>query len=361
MSAVTTVATTTPATTSKEPSEGTMSQSTPWTSLDTTCIILCISVIIIHTYGIYLFFKTTRRNQNFDARNNNFEIISLSFSTIVMAVAYINHVIIASLKPALLVYSVIPIYMMSLPFYGSLIMLTLQRFFAIYFHLRYQSTFVYHKRKHMVIAFYACAGGFGIIDVGLYIAGEGKGVAIYLEKTVVMAALFATNVIFIVVYIYIFIKYKRASRHEQTSFYKPERSTFFTPIIIYVSLLIFGTIPYMFHSLVQGIQYVVIWFCLDSFSNSIVYLVLHPTIRDRWNFRRRTTAGVNTESITQQNNGNDNNDNKNSQNISNNNNGNTNNSNNNNNINNGNITNGNNNAKQSERGVSDIKTVVVTA
>ena len=315
---------------------------TTWTTLDSICIILCVFVIIIHMYGINLFFKTTRRKRNFDVRNTYFEIISLSISTIVMAAAYINHVIVASLKPALVIYTVIPIYIMTLPFYGSLIMLTLQRFFALYFHLRYQSTTMYRKRKHFVMAFYACAGVFGAIDAVIYLAGGGKAVAIYLEKTMIMASLFATNVTFIAVYIYIFIKYRRASRQEQTSFYKPKRTAFFTPVIIYISLLIFGTIPYMFHSLVQGVQYVVIWFCLDSFSNSIVYLFLHPTIRDRWSVRRRSTDNVNSNS---------NNANPTTQpRRPSNNNSNNNNTNNNNNI-----------AEPSKSDIMAIKTIIVTA
>ena len=261
---------------SYESSHG-MLTTTTWSVLDSICIALCVSVVAIHSYGIFLFIKITRTN--FDARNNNIEIISLSVSTIVLAVVYITHVFVTSFRPSIEIYSTILIYAASLPFYGSLIMLTLQRFFALYFHLRYQSSMVYRKRRYLMLTFYVAALVLGVIEGMIYLLGGNKEVVIYIEKSFSVAALFATNVIFIVVYVYIFIKYRRASRLEKRSLYRPKRNAFFTPIIVYVSLLAFGTLPYMFHNLVQGIQYVIIWFCLDSFSNSIVYLVLHPTIR----------------------------------------------------------------------------------
>ena len=260
-----------------------------WGALDTTCIALCTMVIVVHSIAIYLFYKDV--NTNTIIRDNNIEIISLSTSTIALAIAYNNYVIVKTSRPVWNKYTVVPVYMISMPFYGSLIMLTIQRFFALYYHLRYQSSGIYNKRRYFLAAFYVGGLVVGALDLGLLQLEGGETLALFVEKSVIILAVFLTNVIFIVVYIYIFIKYKRASQQEKTSFYKPKRRSLLTPVIIYISLLLFGTIPYMFHDLLtKSIQYVVIWFCLDSFSNAVVYLVLNPTLRQGLCKKRHATV-----------------------------------------------------------------------
>ena len=247
-----------------------------WSTLDTVAITLCCLVILLHTFGMLIISKTLTREQ----LSENIELISVSFSTIMIAITYLIYISVNSVKPNIRQFLAAPVYTVFIPFYGSLIILTLQRFSAIYHHLHFNSCFIYRRRFQLLIALYIFAGVFLGMNMILHIFAT--KIAFYIEKTVTTIGILATNIISMFVYTYIFVKYKKATQEEKKNFYCKRKVVFFLPFTIYITLLLFGTLPYMFHSYLPQFQWVAVFFGMDGFSNSIIYLFLHPILFQRF-------------------------------------------------------------------------------
>ena len=237
-----------------------------WHWINCMCMALCIAAILSHGIGLTLFLKANTRRRV----HENIEIVSISLSTILICLIYIVRLLMPALMGHLFYMAV---GWSCIPFYCAMILLTLQRFFAIYLHLRYRASRVYTKRKHAVavtwligiLVFAVCTS----LDLTL-------GIDFRIPLTVVTGSgPLLTFVIFVCVYAYIYSKYRKASGEVQRTLYTENRSKIFLPFIICVSFFVFGTVPHFFQNAVHDIRYVIIWFCLDSLSNSVVYLFLN--------------------------------------------------------------------------------------
>eukprot|EP00111_Clytia_hemisphaerica_P019180 TCONS_00056661-protein len=241
--------------------------------------------------------KTLTREQ----LKENSELISVSLSTNMIAIAYLLYVTIHSVKQGIRQFLAAPVYAIFVPFYGSLIILTLQRFTAVYYHLRYKSCFIYRRRFQLLVSIYIFSGVFLCMTMILHIFVT--KIAFYIEKTVTTIGILATNLISMFVYTYIFIKYKKATQEEKKNFYRKRKAAFFLPFTIYITLLLFGTLPYMFHSYLKQFQWVAVFFGMDGFSNSIIYLFLHPILFQKFKacWRERFPSHHNESNSSEQN------------------------------------------------------------
>eukprot|EP00111_Clytia_hemisphaerica_P019461 TCONS_00057414-protein len=234
-----------------------------------TCICLAFLVISLHSFGIYVLIKT---NLNLA---ENIEIFSLSISLLSLSVYQTIRIVMEIEYPNYEKYFYGITAAFFIPMYSSMILLTLQRFFAIWLHLRYESTWVFLKRTHMVAASWIAFVLFFIVSLALNLT-ETLTVKIVSQWTAT-AGVLLTNVVFVSIYIYIYIKYRHATQITRDSLYRNRKTKFFTPFIICASFFIFGTMPHMFRAVVEtaGFRYHFVWFCLDGISDSIVYIFMN--------------------------------------------------------------------------------------
>ena len=134
----------------------------------------------------------------------------------------------------------------------------------------------------------------GIIDH--WISKENRfSVLEYSEDDYVFTiSLVAVNGTFLTVYVYIYIKFRRANQEARSSLYgNRNRAKFFTPFIICGTFFIFATLPCaLFNSLIEDIRYTYLGIYLDAMCNSIVYIFLNENVVNRIQ-RWKTSAGNN--------------------------------------------------------------------
>jgi len=246
-----------------------------WYWINYACITLCITAIFSHTIGLLLFLKANTRTRV----HENIEIASISISTVLICLIYITRLLLPVVPQHVMYVAVVSI---CIPFYCAMILLTLQRFFAIYMHLRYRASIVYTKRQYAV-------GVTWIVGVILFAACTSLYLMLGMNFSVLMmvitsSGLFLTFIVFIFVYAYIYTKFRKASGEAKLALYTKSRSKIFLPFIICGSFFMLGMVPHFFQDAVKDMRYVIIWFCLDSICNSVVYLFLNPVLLAR--FRR---------------------------------------------------------------------------
>ena len=259
-----------------------------WEWLSITCICLAFLVVLLHSLGIWFLIKT-----NLEI-TENIEIFSLSISLIVLSVFQTIRITIETEYPNYAKYFYGIVASLVIPMYSAMILLTLQRFFAIWLHLRYESSWVFLKRTHMVVvSWIACVSIFAItlvLNLTQTFTLKAHGTAV--------TGVLSTNLVFASVYIYIYIKYRRATQTTKDSLYRNRKNKIFTPIIICASFFIFGTLPHTFRALVKtDYRYNFAWFCLDGISDSIVYIFMNEKFWERIR-RWKNRNGVNPNDIS---------------------------------------------------------------
>ena len=174
-----------------------------------------------------------------------------------------------------------------LPFYCSMIFLTLQRFFAISLHLRYESSWIHLQRVNITLASWIV----GLIFMATTLSFVYNGTLLNCPIVgVIIFGLLATNAVFITVYIYIYIKYREATENTQKTLYKRKRTKIFIPFIICASFFLFGTLPHAFMPQINDSRYSYLWFNLDCITNSLVYIFANRELSrrcTRWLAKRR--------------------------------------------------------------------------
>ena len=245
-----------------------------WDYLSIICVTLAIINIILHCLGIWVMFKTTRKIKE------HVEILSLSFNLICFGVFSIVHVTLLIELPAYGSLAIIFISANVVPFYAGMILLTLQRFFAIWLHLRYESSWVFLKRTHMMVASWLAGAAFLVIEILLLTRKiESAGIWLYFLISITpMIGLILTNCVFFCTYTYIYVKYRRATQATRNSLYRNRKAKFFTPVIICASFFLFGTIPHFLYQLHGEMRLSYVWFLLDGISNFFVYIFMNEKV-----------------------------------------------------------------------------------
>ena len=168
---------------------------------------------------------------------------------------------------------------LTIPLYSGMILATMQRFFAIWLHLRYETSTLYLHRTKYVVCTWVASLLFSAANVSVYLTQnlESEAWNMFL-KIIPSIGLFGTNIIFFIVYTYIYIKYRKATNDLRTSLYRKRKAKIFTPFVICLSFFMFGTLPHLFKSQVSDVRYSHFWFYLDGISNSFVYVFMNKNV-----------------------------------------------------------------------------------
>ena len=104
--------------------------------------------------------------------------------------------------------------------------------------------------------------------------------------------LITTNITFVSVYTYIYIKYRQAAEATRSSLYQNRKAKIFAPFVICVSFFLFGTLPHFFEFLISNFRYTYLWFYTDGISNFFVYVFMNEKIQRRWKkWRNKNNIG----------------------------------------------------------------------
>ena len=258
-------------------------------SLSIGCIFFAITVICFHSTGAICLLKT---NRNF---RDNIELFSLSLSSVFHYILSIFRFVLSSRYPTLsnmkhnlhhvpiIIFHDTLFEALIIPILSSMIALTVQRFFAIRLHLRYESSWVYLYRTHIIIASWIFAFIVFVVTMTIGLTKQvDPQIWEIMDAILSGISLLAINVTFFTVYIYIYIKFKRATQATRNSIYHNQNNAkFFTPFIICGSFFTFGTLPYLFISFTTDIRYVYIGTYIDGIMNSIVYIFLNEKVVNR--------------------------------------------------------------------------------
>lgn len=214
---------------------------------------------------------------------NNIELISMSLSIILSSLAstasIVSEIVASESRFALAASTALLI-----PFYCSMIFLTLQRFFAIRLHLRYESSWIFLQRVNITLtSWLACVTTLVTTVPLLFVLTPQKTVLLTWSLIgIVVLGLVTTNIVFVAVYAYIYTKYRRANKSIQRTMYRKKKAKIFTPFIICISFFLFGTLPHTFMPQVNDNRFSFLWFNLDCIANSLVYFFSSAHMRRRW-------------------------------------------------------------------------------
>ena len=266
-----------------------------WDWLSIVCIVLASITTMLHSLGIRCLLKT---RGSWTIRRNS-ELLSVSFSFICVSLFSTIRISLQIEAPSKIPFGLVVGFL--IPLYSGMILLTLQRFFAIWLHLRYESSWIYCKRLHLVACSWLIGVTYIVITLTLYFMGlTNSPMWLLIVKFIPISGIFTTNVTFFSVYTYIFIKYRRAKQGIRNSLYNNRRAKIFTPFIICFSFFTFGTIPHAFRAILpELVHYSFLWLSLDGISSSVVYIFMKNGLMKylkRFKKNRASVRSLNTAS-----------------------------------------------------------------
>ena len=261
-----------------------------WDWFTYTIIALNTLTTILHSVGALVIIlqqssaptlSPTTPNTKSTRIKNNVEILSMS--TAIIATTTVSTVSVTKHSESVLIAHItFPITVALLfPFYCSMIFLTLQRYFAISLHLRYEASWIHLQRANITFASWIVGLIFLATTLSFVYTGMFANVLSWSLVGVIIFGLLATNTVFITVYIYIYIKYRRATEDTQKTLYKKKRAKIFIPFILCASFFFFGTLPHMFMPQVNDNRFSYLWFDLDCITNSLVYIFANRELHRR--------------------------------------------------------------------------------
>ena len=180
--------------------------------LSVCCIILALLGSLFHGSGAICLFKT---NRNFE---ENIELFSLSASTILLFILSIIYVIIGDHYPAFFKINhtshEVPEHIsmvhdsvfqaLLFPILGSMISLTLQRYFAVRLHLSYESSWIFLNRTRIIVSIWLLGFVNFLVLLTIELAKKIDSRSWNIAKTIMYTiSLAAVNSIFFKVYVYI--------------------------------------------------------------------------------------------------------------------------------------------------------------
>lgn len=245
-------------------------------------------VVLLHLYGIYMLWRVGVLGSS-----KYVLIASFSLSNILFAMHNLVRFPVHRHFPEVFVYLSVVVEGLRLPFYGNMVLLTLERFLEVYLHMLYYESF-FNKRKFYLALF------LWLLFLGWVF---GSVTALYmhvaLEKIVYVVSipfsLVAHSIIivqFVLVYAYVYVKMRRQNRlvllfrNEGSS---ASRRKIFIPFFIVLTFIFFDTVPDLF-IIFAGKEYsswILLLFRLDTLFNAVIYLFLQPRVKRRLSKRFR--------------------------------------------------------------------------
>ena len=225
-------------------------------------------VLILHIIGQYLLWKTNQRKKEIF-------IVSVSLSNIVFCVYVILCFPLDYFIPGICMHSTIAISGAIIPFHGSLILLTLERFLEVYYHMKYKLSWFFRNRVTLcLIIWVAWPMLFLIIMVAFYkYQIPYEKIRYFLFTYFDTAGQLMVTFHFLFVYIYLYYKTRDISRDRM-------HSKLFLPFLLVLTFTVFETIPALIF-VVRGHFHILVWllYCMDMLCNVLFYIFLQPNVR----------------------------------------------------------------------------------
>ena len=251
--------------------------------LSYTILFLNALTTCLHGVGAWLIINqrsTTTPSSQSTRIKNNVELLSMSIS-IIASCTVSTTTLILEIESSTIRFAFPSTTALLFPFYCSMIFLTLQRFFAIRLHLRYETSWIHLQRANITLASWFAGIVFLATTLSL-VYTDASTVLTWSLVGFIIFGLMATNIVFITVYVFIYIKYRKATQTTQKSLYQKKKAKIFIPFIICASFFFFGTLPHAFMPQINDKRYSYLWFDLDCITNSLVYIFANPELRRRW-------------------------------------------------------------------------------
>lgn len=252
-------------------------------SWDIASIPLSVVVFALHTYGLFLLWKLRHTNGSRDCL-----IAGFSLSNILFVFYNVVRFPIDYYAPIVFEYLSVVVEGLRIPFYGSMILLTTERFLEVYLHMKYQNyCFNQHKLKYAVslwILFIIwLAATIPLLSMAANREEMGFLLVDWTSKRLFVGFHFLIVIQFLFVYTYIYVKIKTTKCIHQFVQRRHNRKKLFIPFFIVVTFIFFDTVPDMY--IVFGDEkyesWVLLLFRIDTLFNAVIYLFLQPRVKKR--------------------------------------------------------------------------------
>lgn len=256
---------------------------------DIISVPLSVLVFILHSYGLFLMWRL-----RFNCSSKYKLIASFSICNILYALYNLIRFPLAYHAPVAYSYFYVIMEGVRIPFYGTMCLLTAERFLEVFLHMNYQKSFFnIHKLKLVIVLWFASFAWLVLSIVLLVLCrtreSHEKTRSILLEWiSVRISCAFHLLIIvqFVCVYTYIYVQV-RSTRHacKQLTNYNIQntRGRVFVPFFIVITFIAFDTVPDMFIIFAQQKyqSWILLFFRIDTLLNAVMYMFLQPRVKKR--------------------------------------------------------------------------------
>lgn len=238
--------------------------------------LLNIIDFVLQCLALILYWKC----QNSWKDEENVPIISVLVSGIMQSMFRIVGIALHKTSSSINIYWMIFGTFVSWSQYGGMIVMTLERFFEIYLHLRFEASWFRRNRNKILGAVWIFSIAIYLTSLTLIFGGISKKNVQSLQISAMILGNLITNMTFIAVYSYIYRAFRKANGQTKTTLFRNQKRKIFTPFFTVLSFFLFGTLPHFFDALVPTLVHRQIWVALDGICNATtVFIVGNPKIR----------------------------------------------------------------------------------
>ena len=241
------------------------------TYIDILNHLLFITNVILHSVGLYLISKVSK-----EFKRRNVQIVNVSVATILLGLVHEIRSVLPTgnqVRPYLLELKLT----FKIPYYLSMIILSIDRFCAVYMHLRYPSSWIARSTFKMT----AIPWSFQlVILISVFVFREKIKKPL---RTITTITNILTGGVFFIVYPYLFLRFREMIKKEMypTEQVKKERRKIFAPFTVMLTFVILQTIPVTIAFSTTLVKMVHPLLMVDGLVNGIIYIFLQHEIRRR--------------------------------------------------------------------------------
>jgi len=238
-------------------------------------------VVLLHLYGIYMLWRVGVLSSS-----KYVLIASFSLSNILFAMHNLVRFPIYAHFLDVYMYLSVVVEGVRIPFYGMMVLLTLERFLEVYLHMLYYESFFNKKKFYLALLLWLLFLAWTIGSVtALYMGIPLEKIVFVISVHFSLAAHSIIIVQFLLVYAYVYVKILLFKNGENSA----SRRKIFIPFFIVLTFIFFDTVPDLF-IIFAGKKYsswILLLFRLDTLFNAIIYMFLQPVVKQRIGNRLR--------------------------------------------------------------------------
>ena len=239
---------------------------------DYMSLFLSLLVIVLHLYGLRLLHRLSDKH-TFIA-NLSLWLIFWAFSNL------IRYPLIRYSADIVYVYWTLIIEGARIPFYLSILYITIDRFFQLFLHLRYNRSFLKKHKLTLCLFSLLLYLLWLVVTVPMFYKGLVSFELLIQITSLYISACFHLfiSVIFVTVYSYIAHK---LSKSNKTGRRKSKWKKLLVPFIIVTTFILFETVPdcFIFFGSAHYGSWTIVLFRVDALSNALVYIFLQPRVK----------------------------------------------------------------------------------